>query len=145
MAILLIGLVVLIQLPGVQTFLADKIIQDLETGLGADISLGSIRIRPFNRVLISDLTITDDAPISTEKFEAQDTVVHIGKIMAYCSLGSLINSDNLTLRRIRIDDPYICLVVEKEWNNNFKRCLKSSSERGENQKAAKKRHKHTQT
>lgn len=137
MAILLIGLVVLIQLPGVQTFLADKIIQDLETGLGADISLGSIRIRPFNRILISDLTITDDAPITTEKFEAQDTVVHIGKIMAYCSLGSLINPDNLTLRRIRIDDSYLCLVLEKNWNNNVKRCLKASSKREKSQKAAK--------
>lgn len=112
MAILLIGFVVLVQLPDMQKFLADKFIQKIENGLGCKISLGSIRIRPFNRVLVSDLTITDDNPFISDKFEAQDTVAHIGKLVVYCSLGSLINPDNLTFRRILIDDSYLCFVQE---------------------------------
>ncbi len=136
--ILLIGLVVLIQLPGIQTKLADKFIRKIQIGLGCEISLESIRIRPFNRVLVSGLTIIDDTPLECSKFEAQDTVAHIRKLVAYCSLGSLVNPDNLTFRRIRLDNAYFCLVDEGPEMTNAKRCFTNSSPKETSRKSSKK-------
>lgn len=112
MAILLIGLVVLVQLPGIQTYLADKFIEKIEYGLGGKFTLESIRIRPFNRVVINNLTLVDDAPFDGGDFAPQDTVANIKTLVAYCSLGSLLNPEKLSFRRVRADGLYFCLVVE---------------------------------
>jgi len=53
-------LYVTVSLPGVQRALSSKAEKELTTLLGTDVSIGSVDIAPFNRVVLRDVVVNDD-------------------------------------------------------------------------------------
>ena len=57
-------LLVLLQLPSVQTSITRKAVSMLEGMTDARINVGSISLVPFNTLIVKDITIVDPEPIA---------------------------------------------------------------------------------
>ena len=52
---------VLLRTPAVQAYVADNIESALESKIGSDVEIGTVDLRLFNRVIIDDVLIYDQA------------------------------------------------------------------------------------
>ena len=110
--ILLLGLVVAVQSPKVQTALARKVIDRVADKIDGDIRIGHIAVRPFDAVTLEDVVITDRHPYTGGEFARQDTLVRIGSLSSRFSLKGLLHKERVSVSRLKVKDAELNLVLE---------------------------------
>ncbi|MCM1177710.1 MAG: translocation/assembly module TamB [Bacteroides sp.] len=119
--------ILLLQIPAVQTAVTSKVADIMaEKFIDADIHLGKIHLRPFNTLIIKDITVIDRAPcivdttlcIPSAKPKLcdigtcpVDTLFSAGSIIVRFSLKGLLGS-SITIGSAAIDDARLNLVLE---------------------------------
>ncbi|MBO6221447.1 MAG: hypothetical protein J6N46_05890, partial [Bacteroidales bacterium] len=107
MAILLFAAWLLIQLPGVQTFIAKKVTNSLEDRFNGRIEFSKIHLKPFNALVVKDLSLIGE----------DDTLASASSIVATFSLKGLLKKEGLHLGRVEVDDGSFTLVIDSLGNN----------------------------
>ena len=128
--LLLLCFFIAVQSPRVQTGLARYVTSRLEKSLGGHFSIGTIRLMPFNAVVVKDVVLLDDSPYTEDIYgrghKHLDTLASIGRLSATLSLGSLFNHKGLHLNRVEIEDPFFLLTSEPDsvYGSNLARVLR---------------------
>ena len=116
--LLLLAVVMLIQLPSVQTSLCRKAISLVDGKFDAQISLGGIHFLPFRTLVLKDLVIVDTAPVG-----GIDTLARIDRLSATFSLKGLNfkQKGGVKLDRVRADGvEFNLVIVERDgFENNL--------------------------
>ena len=120
----------LLQTSPVQTSIAKLAARKLENRLGGSVSFSKIHFRPFNALMINDLTVIDDNPATSPSGERADTILFARKAFASLSLRGM-GKKGILLRRVTISDAMINLVNEEDGSNisRFLSGLKSDSKK----------------
>lgn len=102
---------VMIQLPVVQTRLTEFAASKVQEFFDADVHVGHLSFKPFNTLVIRDLSVVDKSPRFTE---VSDTLLYISHIDAKFSLMSIIGPghEGFILQRVKVEDGWFNLVVE---------------------------------
>ena len=129
--ILLLGLVVAVQSPTVQTALARKVVSRVSDKIDGDISVGHIAVRPFDAVTLENVVITDRNPYVGGEFARQDTLVRIGSLSGRFSLKGLLHKERISVSRLKMKDAELNLVLEpgtggKDITDNISRIFRLS-------------------
>lgn len=115
---LLLGLMLFVQLPGVQTRVARYVTSRLEGVIDARLEIGSIGIHPFNAVIIRHAVLIDKAPYSEDKFKRGfapvDTIAYIGKLTATVSPLSFFKKGGVRLLKVSADSILFHLAIEPD-------------------------------
>ena len=111
-----------LQVPAVQTGLASFATSKLEKNLDGDISIGAIRILPFNTLIVDDVTIVDKSP----SVPGTDTLASIGHLSATFSLKSLFRKTGFDLGSVKLQDVQFQLVSVKDslYSSNLARVFR---------------------
>ena len=129
--ILLLGLVVAVQSPAVQTALARKVVERVADKIDGDIRIGHIAVRPFDAVTLDDVVIIDRHPYTGGEFPRQDTLARIGSLSGRFSLKGLLHKERISVSRLKLSDGELNLVLEpgtdgKEVLDNISRVFRLS-------------------
>lgn len=104
--ILLTGLFITLEVPSVQSRLADKTADWLSQASGAEIQIGSVHFLFFNKLILSDILIISQS----------DTLLHTHKLSA--TLGSFNPlGKRIGLRRVLLSDGSFHLITKEGENN----------------------------
>ncbi len=107
-----------VQLPGIQTALARKLVGKLESGIDAKLSIGGIRVLPSGVMQIKDLVIIDTEPafdpMPERGHQPVDTFFRAGTITATFTLKGLISQEGVHLGRVTLDDAMIHITDEPQ-------------------------------
>ena len=88
---LVFGLIIVIQFPGVQTHLADKVMKSFESSIDGKITFDKISIRPFDAIVLNNIAITDNSPYhDSSRTVSVDTLFSAENLSATFNLKSLI-------------------------------------------------------
>ena len=114
---------VVMQLPGIQTPLIQKLVAEFEKNTDARLSIGKFHFRPLNAILLKDVVILDNCAVSAAK---SDTLGYIGSLSVRFSPFSLLRHDGITLRSARLRDITFNLVIENgpKYNTNLQRVFR---------------------
>ena len=111
----------LLQSPRIQTRLAQRLSGRLSEGIEGEVTIGRVQILPFRTLIIRDLVLTDDNPLSTAFFEPRDTVARIGIATVSFSLKGLTSRKPLVLKKVAVRDGLFNMVLEEHHKSNLKR------------------------
>ncbi len=111
----LFALTLVIQLPGVQTFITGKVVRALDGKLDADIRFERIHLRPFRTLVIKNIEIIDRNPArdaADPNAETVDTFFRAEYIAARFSLDGLIRQQGIHLSEVMVSNAQMNLVLE---------------------------------
>ncbi len=123
-AALLFALVLVIQLPKVQTHIAAKVVEKLDQNIDADISFEKIHFQPFRTLVVKNIVIIDRNPaVDPINPAAQpvDTFFRAGYITAKFSFESLFKQESFNFSEVTVSDAQMNLVTEDNHNSRIKR------------------------
>ena len=104
-----------IQMPQVQTFVADKVVRTLSEKFEGDISFEKIHLKPFTTLVLKNVTIMDRNPYQ-DKLDAAsvkvDTFFRAEYIIAKFTLEGLRKHEGIHLNKAFIDNAQMNLVIE---------------------------------
>ncbi|MBQ6578823.1 MAG: translocation/assembly module TamB domain-containing protein [Bacteroidales bacterium] len=121
------AIVIALQSPGVQTFLAKKALHFIEGTVNADISFEKVHVRPFNALVLKDVAIVDRDPFipQGEGMPAQqDTFFRAGYLTATFSLKGLFRGEGLHLGTVTVKDGLFVLATDPT-GSNLKRIIQT--------------------
>ncbi|MBQ2515493.1 MAG: hypothetical protein II533_04050, partial [Bacteroidales bacterium] len=97
--VLVATLLVAMQIPSFQTYIARKAVEKLEQKMDGTITFESLKLKPFNALVAKDVTVLDKHPYIDPdgRFAPVDTLFHAGTIVATFSLRSLLDPDGIYL------------------------------------------------
>ncbi len=114
-AAVLFSVVLIIQLPQVQTYVAGKVVDSLDGRLDADINFEKIHLRPFRTLVLKNIEIIDRNPAADAadpKAEKTDTFFRAEYITAKFSFESLFKQQGIHLEEVTISNAQMNLVLE---------------------------------
>ena len=115
LASVLAGGALVIQLPQVQTTIAQKVVSSLSDRLDGDISFEKIHFKPFTTLVLKNTLIIDKNPVisQTEPSKEQvDTFFRAEYIIVKLSLEGLLDRESIKIDRVYIDNAQMNLVLE---------------------------------
>ena len=117
--VLVATLLVAMQIPSFQTFIARKAVEKLEQKMDGTITFESLKLKPFNALVAKDVTVLDKHPYIDPdgRLAPVDTFFHAGTIVATFSLRSLLDPDGIYLDRAYVRNGVFALALEPEGNN----------------------------
>lgn len=105
--LLVLSGMLLLQSPGVQTRIAQDVVDRLESNINADISFSGIKFAPFTTLIIKDLAIVDKHPE-----HPLDTLISAKHISATFTLrGLLAKKGGVHIDRLRTEDFCLNLIL----------------------------------
>ena len=113
--LLILGVMVAAEIPAVQTFVAKKATEKLEEYINGDVSIGSIKLKPFDAIVLRDVLILDTEPYEDpeiEGFQPIDTFARIGTLTAHFSIKGLFKKEGIHFRKVTLKDSMLDLVIE---------------------------------
>ena len=119
--LLLLAGILFLQSPRVQTSLARKLSARLNEKIDGEITIGRVQILPFKTLILRDVTLTDDNPLTTSFFPPRDTVARIGMATVSFSLKGLTGKKPIVLNKAVVRDGVFNLVTEGHHVTNLKR------------------------
>ena len=127
--VLLLGTLLVLQLPVVQTSIARFVTGKLQGAIDGRIEIGSVQIHPFNAVTVKDVCIIDDNPCPDRYGRGCgtiDTLARIGHISVTLSPRSLFSKGGIHLGRVDADDVLFQLAIEpgEEYSANITRIFR---------------------
>ena len=103
----------ILQLPQVQTFIAEKAVKNVSEKIEGDISFEKIHFKPFTTFIIKNILITDRNPVPNPRTEVHvDTFFRAQYIIAKFTLDGLFRHDCLHLDKVFVNDAQMNLVLE---------------------------------
>ena len=121
-ALLLLALWLLIQTPGVQTFIAKRVASSLEDKFNGRIEFSKIHLKPFNALVIKDLSLICDNG---------DTLAGARSIAMTFSIKGLFKKEGLHLGKVSVEDGSFNLVLDSLGTNITSFFGKSDKDRKE--------------
>lgn len=97
--LLLMGGMVAVQSPRIQTALAQYAAKRLEKSLPAEVSIGRLTVRPFDALVLEDVLLKDPQAC----IEGMDTVAYVRNLTAKFSLGGLLRKGAAHVGRLKLD------------------------------------------
>lgn len=134
------AVVVAVNHPAVQTFLARRAIAALRDKLGGNITIGKVHIKPFDAVSIQDLVITDEHPYVAPWCAPADTFARINSLSARFSIRGLFYGKAIEIRDAKLKGASIILTTEPDPSdttrsvNNISRIFGLGGEKEEKEK-----------
>ncbi len=121
---------IVLQIPMVQSELAERATEKLSEHLDADIHIGKIHIKPFTNLIIKDVQILDKKPLSDTSANLMpvDTFFVADYITVTFSLKGLVVSEGLHFDKARIENGEMNLVIEEDNDVNLVRIFNLPSE-----------------
>ena len=107
-ALLLLALWLLIQTPGVQTFIAKRVVSSLEDKINGRIEFSKIHLKPFNALIVKDLSLICDN---------NDTLAQAKSIAMTFTLKGLLKKEGLHLGKVSVEDGTFNLVLDSLGTN----------------------------
>lgn len=106
--------ILLVQTSFVQTFITRKVTESLSKNIfDADISIETVRFRPFNTLVLKNISVTDQMPAAQDTLASTtDTLFNAEYIIARFSLKSLAGSGSIGINSAEIRNGAFNLVVE---------------------------------
>ena len=98
--LLVVGALIAIRVPKVQTYVARQATELLSRRLGQQVSIGQVDVRPFSRVLLNDVRVLD---------RQGDELLSVGRADARVSVFSIFSPDELRLSRLTLEEPRFVL------------------------------------
>ncbi len=114
----------LIQLPSFQTKITGYALERLSMHIDGDLQLSKLYLRPFNTLVIKDLTITDKAPFTNARYPEKppiDTLASFRYVTAQFSLKGLIAQEGIEIDKVKVSDGSFNYVLENNAMNNLSR------------------------
>ena len=114
-ASVLIAGVLVIQLPQVQTAVADKVVRTLSEKLDGEISFEKIHFKPFTTLVLKNTVIIDKNPVidpSDSSSVQIDTFFRGEYIIAKISLQGLLDEESIKIDRAYVGNAQMNLVLE---------------------------------
>lgn len=111
---LLVGALVL-QIPQVQTAIAEKVIDALSENIEGEISFEKIHFKPFNTLVVKNLVITDKHPATDPADSTRppiDTLFHAEYVIAKFSLSGLLDKESPKIEQVHVNNARMNLVLE---------------------------------
>lgn len=112
---ILFAAALMLQLPQVQTFIAEKVVERLDDKLDADIYFEKIHFRPFRTLVLKNVEIIDRNPVPDATGQSDikvDTFFRAEYIIAKFTLEGLIRQQGIHLDEARISNAQMNLVLE---------------------------------
>ena len=106
--VLLFAVWMLIQTPGVQTFVAKRVTHSLEKKFNGKVEFSKIHLKPFNTLIIKDLRLVGDD---------LDTLASAKSIAATFTLRGLLKKEGLHMGRVSVEDASFTVVIDSLGNN----------------------------
>ena len=110
-----------LQLPQVQTAVADKVMSSLSERLDGNISIEKIHLKPFTTLVLKNAVITDKHPAKDpyDSTLAQvDTFFTAEYIIAKFTLDGLLNKESIRIRSAYVGNAQMNLVLEDRYDEN---------------------------
>ena len=130
-----LGILLVLQIPAVQTGLAQYAGKKLASSLDGLLKIESIQLHPFNAVTIRNAVLLDTNPFTGDPLGlgVTDTLARIDRLSATLSLKGLFNKRGLLLNRVEAEGVLFQLVIEPDdvYGNNLIRVFKLIDEGGE--------------
>ena len=102
-----------IQLPQVQTFIAQKVVDNISDKIQGNIEFEKIHFKPFTTLILKNVLITDRNPVPNPRTgEKVDTFFNAQYIIAKFTLEGLFKDDNLHFDKVFISNAQMNLVLE---------------------------------
>lgn len=139
--VLLLGLaLVLLQNPGVQTWLSDRIVEKVFSGIDGNVTYEKIHFKPFNAIVIKNLAIKDKRPYIPpeeviEKWEDYkgpcDTLFAAEYVIVRFSIWGLARPKNprIDIEKAEVKNGVFVLVIE-DGRTSLERMLHLPKDRG---------------
>ena len=145
----LASLILVLQVPAVQTRIASSLISRFLDKFDGKVSVSEVNILALNAFLLKDITITDNDPMVTRSglhrsdleanplmdslegdWEPEDTLFHAGSISATFTLKGLLDGGGLHLGRVDIDNAVFNYIVEPDsiFSSNLTRIFRIVSD-----------------
>ncbi len=121
---------ILLQTPAVQTYLAKKATESLGSILNGRIEFSKIHIKPFTALIIKDVAIMDNEPVTDWQGKDLDTIARAGSIVATFSLKGLWHDGAIQIKRINVKDGTFILAKD-ERGSNIGRLIRKPAEQKE--------------
>ena len=145
---IIIAVGLLIQLPAVQTRIADKVMEKLDKSIDAEIHLDKIHFQPFKTLMLKNVVIIDREPMLDVLDSTKapvDTFFRAGYVIAKFSFEGLLGKKGIHLNSVTISDAQMNLVTEYRedpWNgpvppNNLSRIFRLKRPEGPRKKSEK--------
>ena len=112
-----------LQIPYVQTRLAHSVVKSLTKNIDAEVNIGDVNIRFFNKVVVKDFSIV-----------SKDTLLGAGEVEAGISLRGLLNK-NRTVNSIKIKDGVFNLIYETDSTLNIDRIFPAPDKKEDKEKS----------
>lgn len=130
-AVLILGLAIAVQTPGVQSYIGRRAVAMLGKRISGDITFGRLHILPFKAIVVEDAVLTDKAPAVS----GADTVATVNSLSARFSIKGLFHGEGIHLTDVSIDGGSFLLVTEPPVNgvpsSNIKRIFNSGKPKQE--------------
>lgn len=102
-----------LQLPQVQTFIAERVVRNLSEKIDGEITFEKIHLRPFTTFILKNALITDKNPVRDSLTGAQvDTFFRARYVIARFSLDGLFKKEGVHLDKVFINNAQMNLVLE---------------------------------
>ena len=114
--LLMLGVMLAAEIPAVQTFMAKKAAEKLNEYVNGKVTVGSVKLKPFDAIVLHDVTIIDTNPYDDPEIEGYhpiDTFARVGTLAAHFSLKGLFRKEGLHFRKVTLDDSMLDLVIEQ--------------------------------
>lgn len=118
--LLVLGGIVALQSPLVQTYLGRRVIRSLEKSVDAEVRFSDLTVVPFEALVLKDLAIIDRTP---SPCSPTDTVASVDYLTARFSLMGLLRGQGVYVTRMLLDGGSFCLVTEENGLLNIDRIL----------------------
>ena len=109
--------VLAIQLPQVQTYVTDKVVDKLSESLDGDIVFEKIHLKPFTTLVLKNVAIIDRNPVMNPNDTAAspvDTLFRAQYIIARFTLEGLVRQEGVHLSKAYISNAQMSLVLENK-------------------------------
>ena len=100
-----VGALVALRVPSVQTRLAHKAAEILTNKLGQRVTVGRVDVRPFSRVLLEGVRVLD---------RRGDELLSVGRADADITLFSVFDPSHLHVGKLTLEEPRFALVTYKD-------------------------------
>ena len=107
--------ILIIQVPQVQTAVAEKVTEVLSEKLDGEITVEKIHLRPFNTIVLKNLLILDKNPVKSpvdSTLMQIDTFFRAEYIIARMSLAGLLDEESLKIKSADVKNAQMNLVLE---------------------------------
>ena len=113
-----------IQLPQVQTYIAERVMGTLTEKLDGDITFEKIHLKPFTTLVLKNITITDREPFKDSVDSTSvliDTLFSAEYVIAKFTLDGLVSHEGFHLDRVYVENAQMNLVIEDQRNPESRR------------------------